>query len=152
MRNQVLNGDSAEVLKTFPDECFDACVTDPPYGLGTKEPTGEEIDAYLAGASDLDTGGDFMGKNWSLPTVALWREVYRTMKPGAVVMSFAGTRTLDLMAGGIEAAGFTYVGVCGWVHGQGFPKSRDPFRSEIRPEVEKQLRAQGVTGEIRWRE
>jgi len=128
MRNQVLNGDSAEVLKTFPDECFDACVTDPPYGLGTKEPTGEEIDAFLSGREGLKTG-DFMGKAWDLPSVALWREVYRTMKPGAVVMSFAGTRTLDLMAGGIEAAGFTYVGVCGWVHGQGFPKSLNISRA-----------------------
>jgi DNA modification methylase len=124
MRNQVLNGDSAEVLKIFPDKCFDACVTDPPYGLGTKEPTGAEIDAFLSGREGLKTG-DFMGKDWDIPSVALWREVYRTMKPGAVLMSFAGTRTLDLMAAGIEAAGFRYLGVCGWVQGQGFPKGVD---------------------------
>lgn len=123
MRNQVFHGDSAEVLRTFPDECLDACVSDPPYGLGTKEPTGPEIDAYVAGTSRLDTGGDFMGKSWDIPTVALWREVYRALKPGAVVMAFAGTRTLDLMAAGIEAAGFRYVGTLGWLHGQGFPKS-----------------------------
>jgi hypothetical protein len=124
-KNAVLHGDSAEVLRTFPDASLDACVTDPPYGLGTKEPTGEEIDAYLAGAAGIDTGGDFMGKSWSLPTVALWREVYRAMKPGAVLMAFAGTRTLDLMAAGIEAAGFRYSGVLAFCHGQGFPKGVD---------------------------
>lgn len=123
MRNQVVHGDSAEVLKGFSDECFDACVCDPPYGLGTKEPTGEEIDAYLRGDADLAHGGDFMGKDWQIPSISLWREVYRTLKPGAVLMAFAGTRTLDLMAAGIEAAGFQYVGTLGWIHGQGFPKS-----------------------------
>ena len=122
-RNQLLNGDSGEVLKGIPDHTFDACVTDPPYGLGTREPTGPEIDSYLAGHSGIDTGGDFMGKSWDIPAVALWREVYRTMKPGGVVMAFAGTRTLDLMAAGIEAAGFQYVGTLAWMHGQGFPKS-----------------------------
>lgn len=116
LKNVVLLGDSLEVLKDAPSDYFQAVVTDPPYGLGTKEPTGPEIDAYLAGTAGIDTGGDFMGKNWSLPSVALWREVYRTLKPGAVVMAFAGTRTLDLMAAGIEAAGFRYVGCLGWVH------------------------------------
>jgi len=64
-----------------------------------------------------------MGKSWNIPRVALWREVYRTLKDGALVMAFAGTRTLDLMAAGIEAAGFQYVGTLAWMHGQGFPKS-----------------------------
>ncbi len=123
MKNQLLCGDSEEVLKGFADQTFDACVTDPPYGLGAKEPTGPEIDSYLAGESALDTQGDFMGKDWQIPKVALWREVYRTLKEGAVVMAFAGTRTLDLMAAGIEAAGFQYVGTLAWMHGQGFPKS-----------------------------
>lgn len=29
--NKVYNGDSLEVLKTFPEECIDMCVTSPPY-------------------------------------------------------------------------------------------------------------------------
>lgn len=123
MKNELFCGDSEQVLKGLPDQTFDACVCDPPYGLGTKEPTGAEIDAYLAGQARIDTGGDFMGKAWDIPSVGLWREVYRTMRDGAVLMAFAGTRTLDLMAAGIEAAGFRYVGTLAWMHGQGFPKS-----------------------------
>ena len=115
MRNQVLCGDSLDILKTLPDGSVDHTVTDPPYGLGTKEPTPEEIEAYLSGHMGLKTG-DFMGKNWDIPSVDLWREVYRVMKPGGVLFSFAGTRTLDLIAAGIEAAGFRYVGCMGWVH------------------------------------
>ena len=125
LKNAILLGDSAEVLKEFPDACLDACVTDPPYGLGTRQPTGPEIDAYLNEGSRLDSGGDFMGKDWDMPSVPLWREVYRAMKPGAILMAFAGTRTLDLMAAGIQAAGFKYIGLLSWCYGQGFPKSLD---------------------------
>ena len=115
MRNQIFLGDSVEILKEFPDASVSHTVTDPPYGLGTKEPTAEEVEAFLAGHKGLKTG-DFMGAKWDLPSVALWREVYRVMKPGGIVCAFAGTRTLDLMAAGLEAAGFRYMGVLGWVH------------------------------------
>lgn len=57
----VVEGDCLDVLRAMPDACVDALVSDPPYGLGTREPTVEEIVAYLQGA-ELDTGGDFMGK------------------------------------------------------------------------------------------
>jgi len=123
VRNKILHGDSAVVLKTFDPEAIDATVTDPPYGLGTKQPMAEDIASYLHDGSKLDHGGDFMGRDWDIPSVPLWREVYRVMKPGGILMAFAGTRTLDLMAAGIAAAGFTYVGVLSWCYGQGFPKS-----------------------------
>lgn len=132
-KNVILNGDCAEVLKVIPDGSIDAVVSDPPYGLGTREPTGDEIDAYLAGAR-LDTGGDFMGKEWDIPPVRVWLECLRILKPGGILMAFAGTRTWDIMHAGIEAAGFAeHVGLrekfgismLQWIHGQGFPKSLD---------------------------
>lgn len=121
--SKVLLGDSQEILKTLPSHSMDALVSDPPYGLGTKMPDAKMISDYLEGRSGLDTGGDFMGRDWQLPSVALWREAYRILKPGAVLMAFAGSRTLDLMAAGIEAAGFQYVGLLSYQYGQGFPKS-----------------------------
>jgi DNA modification methylase len=126
MKNQVLVGDSGVLLHALPNSTnVKAFVTDPPYGLGTKEPTADEIDAYLSGTSGLDTGGDFMGNDWEIPPVFLWKECYRLLEPGHVLMSFAGTRTLDIMLAGIEAAGFTYMGLLAWVHSQGFPKNLD---------------------------
>ena len=61
--NQVLFGNCLEVLKTLPANSVDAIVSDPPYGLGTKQPTRADIIKYLQGGQ-LDTGGDFMGKDW----------------------------------------------------------------------------------------
>jgi len=33
--NSIVNGDNLTVMKTFPDNCIDAIVTDPPYALTT---------------------------------------------------------------------------------------------------------------------
>ena len=129
--NEILFGACEEKLKTLPDACVDSIVTDPPYGLGTREPTAQDIEAYLQG-KPLDTGGDFMGKAWEIPSVPTWKECYRVLKPGGYVLSFAGTRTWDIMSVGLRAAGFdnrdTISSVFGspcfqWLHGQGFPKS-----------------------------
>jgi site-specific DNA-methyltransferase (adenine-specific) len=117
-------GDCLAVLKTMPDVCVDACVTDPPYGLGTREPTVDELIAYLQGSS-LDVGGDFMARDWMLPTVAIWREVWRVLKPGGYLLSFAGTRTVDLIGIGIRAAGFELKDEFSWTYGQGFPHGID---------------------------
>jgi len=97
----ILLGDSKEKLKELPDNSIDAVVTDPPYGLA------------------------FMGKKWDydVPSVDLWREVFRVLKPGGHVLSFGGTRTYHRMAVNIEDAGFEIRDQVMWVYGEGFPKS-----------------------------
>lgn len=100
LESQVLLGDCLDVLRQIPDETFHSIVMDPPYGLG-EAPTVEEIIAYLQGA-DLKTG-DFMGKDWDIPSVLVWRELFRVLKPGGHVLSFGGTRTWDLISLGARA-------------------------------------------------
>lgn len=97
---EALNG-----LRAIPDRSIHFGLMDPPYAIGSREPTAEEIVAYLQGAS-LDTRGDFMGMDWELPPIALWREVYRVLKPGAFLAVYGGTQTDDLLSVGIRAAGF----------------------------------------------
>jgi DNA modification methylase len=96
-------GDCLAVLKTYPDNSMDSCVTDPPYGLS------------------------FMGKKWDydVPSVEVWKEVFRVLKPGAYLLAFAGTRTQHRMAVNIEDAGFEIRDMIAWMYGQGFPKSHD---------------------------
>jgi len=127
--NEIVLGDCLDVLKQLPDNSIDSVVTDPPYGLGNHEPTVEEIIAYLQGES-LAHGGDFMGANWEIPSVAIWRECFRVLKPGGHLLSFGGTRTWDLISLGLRAAGFENRDTIAedhpglqWKHGQGFPKS-----------------------------
>jgi site-specific DNA-methyltransferase (adenine-specific) len=147
--NQILLGDCLDVLKEIESDSCCAIVCDPPYALGTKEPTGEEIDAYLNGA-ELDSHGDFMGREWQLPSVAIWKEALRVLKPGGYCASFCGTRTFDLMDAGMRQAGFTDEGVftekfgltyMSWLHSQGMPKSRSIHKDLLKlPSVSQEVK------------
>jgi len=96
-------GDCLEVLKTIPENSIDAVITDPPYGL------------------------EFMGKKWDydVPSVDIWTECLRVLKPGGHLLSFAGSRTYHRMAVRIEDAGFEIRDQIMWVYGSGFPKSHN---------------------------
>lgn len=146
VKNTIYCGDNLEILKSFPDNSVDSVVTDPPYGIGTKEPSMEDIVSYVQGKS-LDTGGDFLGHNWEIPSVLLWKEVFRVLKPGGYVGCWASTRTWDLMALGLRSAGFecrdTVASQFGppmlaHIFGSGFPKSIN---------ITKQLEKKGVSPE-----
>jgi DNA modification methylase len=99
--SQLLLGDCLEVMRTLSDCSVDAVVTDPPYGLS------------------------FLGKKWDydVPSVEIWAECLRVLKPGGHLLAFAGTRTQHRMAVRIEDAGFEIRDMLAWVYSQGFPKS-----------------------------
>ena len=95
------HGDCLQVLRTMPDCSVDAIVTDPPYGLS------------------------LMNKRWDydVPSVEVWAECLRVLKPGGHLLAFAGTRTQHRMAVRIEDAGFDIRDMIAWIYGSGFPKS-----------------------------
>ena len=65
--NQIICGDCLEVMKGWPDNCVDAIVTDPPYGLTANKKGGSGAASLNtdspAGRSRIGTGngGGFMG-------------------------------------------------------------------------------------------
>lgn len=128
-REQILqlhNGDCFEVLKGLADNSIDAVVTDPPYGLNSKEPDmAEVLKHWLAGDDAPVKGLGFMGKAWDrfVPGPAVWREVFRVLKPGGHLLSFFGSRTYDMGTLAIRLAGFEIRDQIMWVYGSGFPKS-----------------------------
>lgn len=130
--NTIVLGKCLDVLRTLPGDSIDAIVTDPPYGLGTREPSIEEMIAYLQGA-ELELG-EFMNKDWEIPSVHVWRECFRVLKPGGHLLSFAATKTQDIISIGLRAAGFEKRDeidvefgppVFRWIRAQGMPKSVD---------------------------
>jgi site-specific DNA-methyltransferase (adenine-specific) len=100
---KLLLGDCLDKLKELEDNSVDSIVTDPPYGLS------------------------FMGKKWDydVPSVEIWKECLRVLKPGGHLLSFAGSRTYHRMAVRIEDAGFEIRDQIMWIYGSGFPKSMD---------------------------
>ncbi|AZD01338.1 DNA-methyltransferase [Pseudomonas chlororaphis] len=100
---QLYHGDCLEQLLQMPDNSVDSIVTDPPYGLS------------------------FMGKKWDhdVPSVEVWAECLRVLKPGGHLLAFAGTRTQHRMAVRIEDAGFEIRDMIAWAYGSGFPKSHN---------------------------
>ena len=113
-------GDCLEVLRGMDADSVDAIVTDPPYGLS------------------------FMGNRWDydVPSVEIWAECLRVLKPGGHLLAFAGTRTQHRMAVRIEDAGFEIRDMIAWVYGSGFPKSHnlkgdlDGWGTALKPALE----------------
>lgn len=99
----LLNGDCLDVMRGLETNSVDSIVTDPPYGLS------------------------FMGKKWDyeVPSVAIWEEALRVLKPGGFLLSFSGTRTYHRMVVNIEDAGFEIRDQLGWLYGSGMPKTMD---------------------------
>jgi hypothetical protein len=68
-----------------------------------------------------------MGKRWDydVPSVEIWKECLRVLKPGGHLLAFGGTRTYHRLVVAIEDAGFEIRDQIQWIYGQGFPKSMD---------------------------
>ena len=120
-------GDCLEVLKTIPDNSIDAVITDPPYGLS------------------------FMGKKWDydVPSVEVWTECLRVLKPGGHLLSFAGSRTYHRMGVAIEDAGFEIRDQIMWIYAQGFPKSHNISKSLSKLADEKERTEQNTEHNLR---
>ncbi len=96
----LFHADNIDVLKSLKENCIDAIVTDPPYGI------------------------KFMQKHWDydIPTVDFWKEVYRVLKPGGYLLCACGTKTQHRMACAIEDGGFEIKDIVSWLYSQGMPK------------------------------
>lgn len=102
--NKILTGNSLDVLKTLEGNSIDSVITDPPYGYS------------------------FMGKDWdkAVPSVEIWQECLRVLKPGAFCMVMSAPRS-DVqmhMISNLEQAGFRidFTPIY-WTYASGFPKA-----------------------------
>lgn len=139
--NKIINADSLEHLKTLDDNVFDSCVTDPPYHLQSiaKRFTNSTEAKYGKDGSFQRLSKGFMGKEWDGGDIAfkkdLWEQVYRTLKPGCVLLAFSATRNYHRMAVAIEDAGFEIFDMINWIYGSGFPKRKNLLKPAHEPIV-----------------
>ena len=155
--NKIINADSLEHLKTLDDNIFDSCVTDPPYhltsivkrfGPGQKGINNPDEKEGRNGPYHRAAKG-FMGETWDGGDIAFnkefWQQVYRTLKPGCVLLAFAATRNYHRMAVAIEDAGFEIFDMINWIYGSGFPKRRNLLKPAHEPIV---MARKGVNKEL----
>src|SRR3990170_5824556 len=88
--NTILIGDSAEVLKSFPDGCIDLTVTSPPY---------DSLRTYNGFVFDFET---------------IARQLYRVTKLGGVVVWVVGDATVDGSETGTSFKQALYFKECGF--------------------------------------
>ena len=103
MAVKLFHGDCLDVLKTLPDNSVDSVCTDPPYGIS------------------------LMSKKWDydVPSVEIWEEVLRVLKPGGQMLAFSSTRTYHRLVVAIEDAGFEIRDQLAWLNSQGMPHGLD---------------------------
>lgn len=103
MSHQVVLGDVLTYLRQQPTGSFDAMLTDPPYGIRL-----------------MDNRWDY-----ELPSVEVWAEARRVLKPGAFALVACAPRTQHRMAVNVEDGGFELRDLLAWVHASGFGRNSD---------------------------
>ena len=122
----ILHGECQQTLSEIDENSFHACITDPPYGMGMEK--------------------------WdhAVPTIDIWKEVYRVLRPGAFCLSFCSPELYHRMAVAVEDAGFVIKDQIMWMTTTKMPKhnrlkpahepivvAQKPFKGTIKDNHEK---------------
>ena len=102
-------GDCRDIMRTYPDQHFDAVITDPPYGISF---AGEKWDTATP------TGFQAWAQSWG-------EEALRVLKPGGYLLAFSAGRTYHRLTSGLEDAGFEIRDAMAWIRADGKPAGMD---------------------------
>lgn len=142
--NEILHGDSIELIKDIDDESAHLILSDIPYGIGADDwdvlhdntnsaylgssPAQEQAGAIfkkrgkpLNGWSKADREIPHQYYEWCMTWVGEW---LRVLKPGASAIVFAGRRMSHRCICAFEDAGFTYKDMLSW------SKEKAPHRAQ----------------------
>lgn len=102
-------GDCRDIMRTYPDQHFDAVITDPPYGISIQ---GEKWDTATP------RGFQAWAQSWG-------EEALRVLKPGGYMLAFSAPRTYHRLTSGLEDAGFEIRDAMAWIRADGKPAGMD---------------------------
>lgn len=119
---ELLYGDVVEQLQSFGDRVFDGVLADAPYGISI---LGEVWDDAGSDGDSATNENQSLALRFQRQCYTWGRAVLRVVKPGAFLLVFGSPRTYHRLACGLEDAGWQVRDTIGWLHGQGFPKSRN---------------------------
>lgn len=119
--SHLYHGDALEILPTFPDGCFDAIVTDPPYcsgGLTASERARPASAKYVQSRQKTqwpDFESESMDQNaWAQWTYRWLKECKRVAKDGAPIVIFIDWRQLPMLTTLLQWTGWRWLGVAVW--------------------------------------
>ena len=94
----ISTGNCQDVLSSYGENFFHSCITDPPYAMGMEE------------------------WDYDIPPVDIWREVFRTLRPGAFCLAFCSPELYHRLACNVEDAGFKIKDQIMWMTTTKMPK------------------------------
>lgn len=130
--NKIIQGDCLDGMKQLPDNSIEAVITDIPYALTSiQKRFGKKGSAKAKFGNDGSfqrLSGGFMGKEWDsdLPSVEIFKEIYRVLRKGAFFVTTFTPRQSNQLAlyQRLVEAGFDIeFSPIYWVQNQGFPKA-----------------------------
>ena len=98
LTNQILCGEAANILSTFPEHSIDLVVTDPPYLCNYRDRSGRKI------INDDNPQAVF----------EVYKSLYRVLKPHSYCVSFYGWTAIAGFANAWQEAGFRIIGHIVW--------------------------------------
>ena len=119
----MIHGDALEELLKFPDDSFDAVVTDCPYssgGMTRGDRSATTRSKYVnsesvSGQQLAEFAGDTRDQRGFAYWCALWYgQCLRVTKPGGILLSFTDWRQLPASTDSVQAGGWVWRGIVPW--------------------------------------
>ena len=132
----IIQGDTLQVLKTFPDDLFGGIITDPPYASGAADQNARQKStaAKYSSAKTNNLLPDFEGdskdqRSWTHWAAEWLAEARRCTKDGAPICVFIDWRQLPSLTDALQWAGWIWRGVLVWDKTNSRPQ-RGRFRQQ----------------------
>jgi len=122
---RLICGDAVEVMRTLPDECVDAVVTDPPYGMGTTTTTRRSVDQVIVRKT----------YEWDVWTTDWVAEAARVLRPDGAFVAFCPELRTEALHEAIESSGLQWRQVWYWYKTNPIPSVRGLLQWAVEPIV-----------------